>query len=214
MAEAAADTGPDRDALAAQIAKADLAIDRLLNLLEQAEDSASLLARLKDREADRSRLQQALDATHQDTPARALPTASELIAGYADQVARLESLLTGAGAVIEANAVLQAMLGTVALAPDPDAPDGLRMEIRSSAARCFLNEGLRSNAKGLPREATLICSKISVVAGARIGLCRKRRCSSRWRAEPPLRSGRHRAPPAPWALITTPENHPKLQLAA
>ena len=94
-----------------------------------------------------------------------MPTAAELIAGYAAQVARLESLLTGAGAVIEANAVLRAMLGTVALAPDPDAPDGLRMEIRSSAARCFLNEDGCLNAKGLPREAVLICSKISVVAG-------------------------------------------------
>ena len=165
MAEAAADTGPDRDALTAQIAKADLAIDRLLNLLEQAEDSTSLLARLKDREADRSRLQQALAAAQQDAPAPALPTASELVAGYAAQVARLESLLTGAGAVIEANAVLRAMLGTVALAPDPDAPDGLRMEIRSSAARCFLNEGVGFNAKGLPKEAILICSKMSVVAG-------------------------------------------------
>ncbi|SHF95972.1 hypothetical protein SAMN05444339_12712, partial [Loktanella atrilutea] len=74
LARAAIDTGPDRDALAAQIAKADLAIDRLLNLLEQADDSASLLARLKDQEADRSRMQQALATTQHDALAPALPT--------------------------------------------------------------------------------------------------------------------------------------------
>ena len=66
----------------------------------------------------------------------------------------------------DANAVLRAMLGMVALAPDPDAPDRLRIEIRSSVDRCSLNEGEDLNAKGLPREAILMCSKMSMVAGA------------------------------------------------
>ena len=67
--------------------------------------------------------------------------------------------------MIEANEVLRAMLDTIAVWPDEDAPDGLRVEIRSSASKCFLHAGGVPNAKGLPREAILRLSKISVVAG-------------------------------------------------
>tara|TARA_R110000851_G_C13085500_1_gene566302 strand:- start:2 stop:256 length:255 start_codon:yes stop_codon:yes gene_type:complete len=74
-------------------------------------------------------------------------------------------LLTGSDCLIEANLLLRALLGTVAVAPDTEARDGLRIEIRSSVADCYLNKGEGWNAKGLPEEAYLFCSKISVVAG-------------------------------------------------
>jgi site-specific DNA recombinase len=152
-------------------AKVDQAIGRLLDLLEDASDSASLLARLKGREADRLRLQQALTEAEQEVLVKDLPTASDLIAGYDAHVAHLETLLSGSGAVIEANEVLRAMLDTIAVWPDEDARDGLRVEIRSSASQCFLHAGGVPNAKGLPREAILRLSKISVVAGGRFGHC-------------------------------------------
>ena len=166
MTQAAQDSRPDRERIAARLAKADKAIKQLLDLLERADDSAALLTRLQDREAERREAQRELAAAGSVTAAPALPTAAELIAGYAAQIAQLETLLTGEQAVLDANALLRAMLGHIAVTPDAYAPDGLRMEIRSSAARCFLAEGGGLNAKGLPQEAILICSKMSVVAGA------------------------------------------------
>jgi site-specific DNA recombinase len=165
MMSAAAERGPSRSDLENKLAKVDQAIGRLLDLLEDASDSASLLARLKGREADRLRLQQALTEAEQEVLVKDLPTASDLIAGYDAHVAHLETLLSGSGVVIEANEVLRAMLDTIAVWPDEDAPDGLRVEIRSSASQCFLHAGGVPNAKGLPREAILRLSKISVVAG-------------------------------------------------
>ena len=147
MMSAAAERGPSRSDLENNLAKVDQAIGRLLDLLEDASDSASLLARLKGREADRLRLQQALTEAELEVLVEDLPTASDLIAGYDAHVAHLETLLSGSGAVIEANEVLRAMLDTIAVWPDEDAQDELRVEIRSSASQCFLHAGGVPNAK-------------------------------------------------------------------
>ena len=165
LSASAASSGPDKAALEAKLARATRSIDRLLDLLEEADDSASLMERLKDREADRDRLQSDLTQALAAAPAASLPSVSELTSSYTAQVARLDTLLTGSDCLIEANMLLRALLGTVAVAPDTEARDGLRIEIRSSVADCYLNKGEGWNAKGLPEEAYLFCSKISVVAG-------------------------------------------------
>ncbi len=134
---ASATRGPDRAGLSAKLDKVNVAIDRLLDALEMEADSASLRGRLKAREADRDQLQNQLSATIEDIPAGALPTVSDLIRSYQDQVARLEALLTGSDGLVEANRVLRDLLGQVVVTPDPEAPDGLRVEIRSTAARVF-----------------------------------------------------------------------------
>lgn len=84
----------------------------------------------------------------------------ELISCYAVQVARPDTLLTCWNCLIEAIMLLQALLGMVTVAPDAEARDRLRIGIRSSVAQLFLNDGGSLNAKDLPKEACLVCSKI------------------------------------------------------
>ena len=87
-------------------------------------------------------------------------------------MSRLEDLLTGSDEVIAANKLLRGMLGSVAVRPDEEADDGLFVEIRSSMGHILQADPVSENANGLPKEAILLGSKISEVAGGRFGLCR------------------------------------------
>ncbi|WP_134725979.1 hypothetical protein [Paracoccus luteus] len=68
------------------------------------------------------------------------------------------------GEMVTANELLRELLGTVAVWPDETARDGLRVEIRSSAVRLFLGDRNGRNANGLPREAALLLSQVSLAA--------------------------------------------------
>ncbi|SNR44751.1 hypothetical protein [Puniceibacterium sediminis] len=99
-------------------------LDWYFTALVETDDNASLLERLKDREADRDRLQSALTQALAAAPAASRPSVSGLASSYTAQVARLDTLLTGSDCLIEANMLLRALLGTVAVAPDAEARDG------------------------------------------------------------------------------------------
>ena len=96
-----------------------------------------------------------------------VPTEADFDRIYIRQVSRLEDLLTGSDEVIAANKLLRGMLGSVAVRPDEEADDGLFVEIRSSMGHILQADPMSENANGLPKEAILLGSKISVVAGVR-----------------------------------------------
>ncbi|MCV2879058.1 recombinase family protein [Sedimentimonas flavescens] len=118
-----ASAGDERLALEKKIASLDTTIERLLDRLECDEPSAALLARLKSRETERAELTAALAALA-DGEARPLPSHAEIAAGFAAQVRRLEQLITDGDHIIEANAILRELVGTLAVMPDREAPEG------------------------------------------------------------------------------------------
>lgn len=59
-----------------------------------------------------------------------IPTVAELEAICRKQVARCEALLTGSDQVVAANALLREMHGEVRVQGDPDARDGMLVELR------------------------------------------------------------------------------------
>ena len=165
MLAAEADNTPEKAKLEAQLAKTSQTIDRLLDLIEEAEDVDSLLNRLKTREAERVRLRSAIALAQEPIECPTVPTEADFDRIYIRQVSRLEDLLTGSDEVIAANKLLRGMLGSVAVRPDEEADDGLFVEIRSSMGHILRADPVSENANGLPKEAILLGSKISVVAG-------------------------------------------------
>lgn len=100
---------------------------------------ASCSCDLGTRQADRAVLQQRLEDLGAGRERQVvLPSAEELTAIYGSQVARLEELLAGTVELVEANELLRKLLSTVVVCSDASARNGLRVEIRSSAARLFL----------------------------------------------------------------------------
>lgn len=163
-----------RTALETRLKAAEAAIERLLDRLETAEAGESLMSRLKAREAERDELRRELSAI--DTPTEmVIPTAAELEVIYRHQIARLEALLTGSDQMVEANALLREMLGEVRVWGDPEAPDGVAIEIWGEASRIF--QGPDGTVKSAPEGALLSSCQISVVAGTGFGLWRRSCCS-------------------------------------
>lgn len=172
LSTASAQDAGEHDRLTRDLAKIDQGIARVLDLIEQAGDPSALLARLEARQSERRALRERLDRLDADGSAqRHLPDASELVSSYARQVSRLEDLLAGTDEVFEANRLLRALLGAVAVWPDKAAQNGLRVEIRSSAARLLGADCDGASADGLPREAMAVLSQLSVVAGAGFEHC-------------------------------------------
>ncbi|MFC3530478.1 hypothetical protein ACFOMH_20130 [Paracoccus mangrovi] len=66
-----------------------------------------------------------------------IPTQADLEAIYRKQVVRLEALPTGSDQMVAANALLREMLGEVRLLGDPDARDGMLVELRGEASSLF-----------------------------------------------------------------------------
>ena len=153
----------EKKALEAQLKRTETAIERLLDRLETEETGDSLLARLKTREAERDALRDEIIELGKATEV-VVPTLEGLETIYGQQVRRLEDLLTGSGQIVEANALLRQILGDVRVWKDPDARDGVRIEIRGEASRICRPAG--RNAESAPWGAALSAMQISVVAGA------------------------------------------------
>ena len=66
--------------------------------------------------------------------------------------------------MIEANTLLRQLVGTIAMRPDPEAPDGMAIEIRGDLSR-ILSSSEELAQKSAPKGALLSASKIAVVAG-------------------------------------------------
>jgi len=85
-------------------------------------------------------------------------------------VERLEGLLTGSDHMVAANALLKELLGEVRVKGDPEARDGMAIEIRGEVSRIFQPVGRTQ--KSAPWGADLSGIQISVVAGGGFGLWR------------------------------------------
>ncbi|WP_375692127.1 recombinase family protein [Pseudooceanicola sp. LIPI14-2-Ac024] len=163
LAEQARGHAPDRASLETRLKKVETAIERLLDRLETDEAGDSLLGRLNAREAERDALRNALADIDQQMPF-VPPSASELEAVYRAQVARLEDLLTGSDQMVAANALLRDLLGEARVWGDPEARDGMRIEIRGKLSRVF--QPVVGTQKAPYWGASLSAMQISVVAGA------------------------------------------------
>ena len=122
--------------------------------------------RLKTREAERDALRRDLHESAEAEPV-VLPIPTELEAIYQAQVERLDHLLTGSNQMITANALLRYLLGEVHVWDDPDARDGVRIEIRSEASRIL--QGAGQTQRSAQGGAGLSAMQISVVAGVGFG---------------------------------------------
>ena len=100
----------------------------------------------------------------------AIPTQADLEAIYRKQVARLEALLTGSDQMVAANALLREMLGEVRVQGDPEARDGMRVELRGEASTLF--QPIDKTPKSARGGAFWSVCQISVVAGTGFGLQR------------------------------------------
>ena len=156
------DDGGHKAQLEARIAKAEGAIERLLDRLEGEEAGEALLSRLKARETEIADLRTEL-AQLAEPSERIIPTQADLEAIYRKQVARLESLLTGSDQMVAANALRREMLGEVRVQGDPDARDGVRVELRGEASSLF--QAVDGTTKSAPGGAFWSSCQISVVAG-------------------------------------------------
>ncbi len=92
------------------------------------------------------------------------PSLDELQEIYQDQLARLEGLLTGSDEIVAANALLREMLGEVRLWGDPEARDGMRIEIQGDLSSAF--QGATETPESGPWADLLSFCQISLVAGA------------------------------------------------
>lgn len=130
------DDGCHKAQLESRIAKAKAAIERLLDRMEGEEAGEALLSRLKTREAEIANLRAELTLLAEPS-ALIIPTQADLEAIYLKQVTRLEARLTGSDQMVSANALLREMLGEVRVQSDPDAQDGMRVELRGEASALF-----------------------------------------------------------------------------
>ena len=156
------DDGGHKAQLEARIAKAEGAIERLLDRLEGEDAGEALLSRLKAREAEVEGLRVELVRLVEPSPL-IIPTQADLEGIYRKQVDRLEALLTGSDQMISANALLREMLGEVRVQGDPDARDGVRVEVRGEASALF--QGVDQTQKSALGGAFWSVCQISVVAG-------------------------------------------------
>ena len=156
------DDGGHKAQLEARIAKAESAIERLLDRLQGDEAGEALLFRLKTREAEVEVLRTELTQLAEPTEL-IIPTQADLEVIYRKQVARLEALLTGSDQMVAANALLREMLGEVRVQGDPDARDGVRVELRGEASSLF--QAVDGTTKSAPGGAFWSSCQISVVAG-------------------------------------------------
>lgn len=154
--------GGHKAQLESRIAKAEAAIERLLDRLEGEEAGDALLSRLNAREAEVESLRAEIARLAEPSPL-IIPTQADLEAIYRKQVARLEALLTGSDQMGAANALLREMLGEVRVQGDPDARDGMRVELRGEASALF--QAADQTTKSAPGGAFWSVCQISVVAG-------------------------------------------------
>ena len=169
MAQGIRDDNQAPKEIEARLKDVERAIGRLLDRLETDEACGSLLDRLKARETERDALRAELTATAMQARI-AHPSATDLEEIYRDKVGRLEDLLTGSDQMVAANGLLRELLGEVRVWGDPDARDGVAIEIRGEASRIFRpsHEMLRKigqTQKNVPEDAFLSALQISVVAG-------------------------------------------------
>jgi site-specific DNA recombinase len=153
----------EESGLRKQIAATERKIGRLLDQIEDGEGDARLLGkRLAEREQDRETLQARLDEIAQEVPTVVpMPNFAE---AYAAQVRALEDVLRDPSLVQRAHETLAKLIEKVLLTPDPEAQNGLRVDLHGDLAR-ILSTCAAARNEELPAGFLRAGSQLSVVAG-------------------------------------------------
>jgi DNA invertase Pin-like site-specific DNA recombinase len=164
MKTAQAQARSDEAALTGQLVMVRRKIERLLDQIEDgAGDAVMLGERLKARETERREIEARLVQAHEANPA--IVTLPNFASAYADMVRRLEDVLRDATLVQRAHETLARLIEKVVLTPDPDAENGLRVDLHGQVAAILQ---VCASADGGETTPSLLgsTSQVSVVAGA------------------------------------------------
>ena len=160
----AKETARKENTLEADLAKVDLTINRLLNILESEVSSDAIVLRLQAKEAEARRLRVAIaERDMVDAKATMVPTLPDLEEVYEAIVRRLDTLLSGRNHVVHANELIHELISDIRVRPDEDARDGLAVTIHGDLARIVTAGDTKY--EGAPEGALSSLGQISVVAG-------------------------------------------------
>jgi site-specific DNA recombinase len=153
----------EESSLRKQLAAAERKIERLLDQIEDGDGDARLLGkRLGERERERETLQARLNEIVEESPAAVpMPNFAE---AYAAQVRALEDVLRDPSLVQLAHETLAKLIEKVVLTPDPEAQNGLRVDLHGDLAR-ILSTCAAARNEELPAGFLRAGSQLSVVAG-------------------------------------------------
>ncbi len=153
------------------LAKVRREIDGVLTAIMDGMYYPSMKAKMNTLEAERARLEAALDARPEPEPVALHPGLAGI---YADRVSNLSEALNREGTRAEAADLLRGLIEKVILHPDPDAVHGHRIELfRELGSILALCEG-GSGTKGNARSVATGVRQVTLVAGAGLGLHRTR----------------------------------------
>ena len=139
-------------------------ITRIVEQIEAGVSSRTLVETLQSRETERADLRRDLAAEASRAAKREIALPDPALV-YAAQVRRLEDLLGAPEHVVEANELLGKLVGRVVVRPDPEAPEGLGVELRGDLG-WIVKGGQLDTQKARHGAGLLDLGQISVVAGA------------------------------------------------
>jgi site-specific DNA recombinase len=148
----------------AELADVGRRLKGVLSAIEAGAFDETLRGRLDGLESRKAEIEAAIRTTIEPAPpARLHPASAEL---YQARVADLEAALNDPEIRMEAAEALRGLLDRVALTPDPEAPDGLRVELYGDLAEIMaLGNRQRDSSVGPGGSGRGRRSQLSVVAG-------------------------------------------------
>ena len=139
------------------------AIDNMVTMVESGKAPISILDKLREREAEKAEIEAEL-ARHPATESvvEQMPNLAVL---FAKKVAALVEALNDPLIKTEATELIRQLIDRVVMTPDPDAPDGMRMEVHGALAEILALAAGDDPKRKLP-DLGGSGSQLSVVAGA------------------------------------------------
>ena len=161
----AADYSAQKDLrLESDLASVRKAIERLLDLLENDVSSDALVRRLKEKEQEAKRLEQAIATRDSNEDSPTVDRPADLDVTYQKLLQRLDTLLAKPEHVVAANELIGDLIDEIGVRPDENAKDGLAVEIRGDLSKIFTAG--HEEQENAPEGDFSVLSQISVVAGA------------------------------------------------
>ncbi|WP_407670265.1 recombinase family protein [Paramagnetospirillum marisnigri] len=156
------DATAKQSALRKRLGETAKAITHMVDMVEAGTAPQSILERLREREAEKAQIEAELAQQHDDSVIVLMPNLAEV---YATKVAALAESLNDPEIKAEATELIRQLIGRVVMTPDPDAPDGMRMEVHGILGEIVAlaaGQELKSKLPDLGGPG----SQLSVVAGA------------------------------------------------
>ncbi|CUW39326.1 putative Recombinase [Magnetospirillum sp. XM-1] len=163
LASARKNAAKTQSQLAKRLADAKAAIKGMVDMVESGKAPKSILDRLIEREREQAQIEAEMAAQPADDGViTMMPNLAQV---YARKVAELADALNDPEIKIEATELIRQLITKVEMIPDPDAPDGMRMDVHGVLAELLALAAGRSSKSKLPG---LLGpgSQLSVVAGA------------------------------------------------